>query len=258
MKTLAITLTGLFFSMLLSAQITLENTYTYSGTLTAIDSNEYKYFVMDVPMKQCRLYNEDHSLFKTISLSVPEGYFLYDIKFVSRKVFNTDDKIELLYVYTKLNASSVTVYGLKIVNEDGTVLLTLQNGGFAEIKEFNGAPKLLAYQYIWNSSYYLVNTLLYGISGDDPNNTSLPLLKSLKIYPNPAKELVYVDMDPESLKPGGNILVSDMAGRTVLQQSYTSGTAQVEIYTGTLDPGTYMISVLSEDGHSSAGKIAIN
>src|SRR5210317_1798820 len=86
MKTSIITFTALFLGIFLQAQVTLEKTYNYSGTLTAIDSNEYKYFVMDVPMKQCRIYNEDHSLFKTINLTVPEGYFLYDIKFVSRKV----------------------------------------------------------------------------------------------------------------------------------------------------------------------------
>lgn len=156
MKTSIPAIIILVFGMALNAQITHEHTYNYSGTLTEIDSGEFKYYVMDVPMKQCRIFNEDHSLYKTLNLAVPDGYFLYDIKFVSRKTFNTDENIELLYIYYKttlVNSEYVYNYGMKVVNENGNVLLNLQDGGLAEIKEFDGAPKLFAYQYIYYDSY---------------------------------------------------------------------------------------------------------
>ncbi len=261
MKTLIISITVLFFSLLLNAQITPEHTYNYSATLTEVDDGEFKYYLMDVPMNQCRIFNEDHSLYKTIDLAIPQGYFLSDIKFVSRKTFNTDENIELLYLYTKsslVNDEYVYTYGMKVINEQGNVLLNLQDGGFAEIKEFNGAPKLFAYQYIYNTNYYLVNTNVYSIGGGDSNSNAVTSSPSLRIFPNPASDMVRVEMRQEDLKTGGKILINDLSGKRLLDQSYGPGMSSIPVATGALDPGTYILNVITEDGNSVAGKITKN
>src|SRR6056297_257799 len=261
MKTLIISFTALLFGLVLNAQITLEHTYNYSATLTEIDEDEFKYYIMDVPMNQCRILNEDHSLYKTINLTVPQGYFLSDIKFVSRKTFNTDENIELLYLYSKsslVNSEYVYAYGMKVINEQGNVLLSLQDGGFAEIKEFNGAPKLFAYQYIYSDNYYLVNTNVYSIGGGDSNSNAMTSSPSLRIFPNPASDMVRVEMRPEDLNTGGKILISDLSGKRLLDQSYGPGMRSIPVATGSLDPGTYMLNVITGDGNSVAGKITKN
>ena len=50
-----------------SGQLTLEQTYNYSVGVVKLETFGYKYFLMDVPNSQCRIYNMDHSLFKSIN-----------------------------------------------------------------------------------------------------------------------------------------------------------------------------------------------
>ena len=108
----------LFIVSGINAQIALEHTYSFSGTLTEIADSEYKYFVQDVPLNQCRIYNEDHTLFKTVNLSIPGGYYLNDTKFVTKHLFNADDYVEVLYLYYKTMMvefplhRSLTIYSL--------------------------------------------------------------------------------------------------------------------------------------------------
>ena len=124
MKKSILLLVFLVTMMTSNAQISLEKTYNASTGITQLAISGYKYFLMDVVNNQCRVYNMDHSLWKTINLSVPSGMYLYDIKFVSETLFNSDSKVELAYIYyyydatllfytyfTKVDTDSVEEYG---------------------------------------------------------------------------------------------------------------------------------------------------
>jgi hypothetical protein len=257
MRTTIISIFLLLAGLTLMGQISLEHSYSYSGTLTEIDEGEFKYFVMDVPMKECRIYNEDHSLYKTINLQVPSGYFLTDIKFVSRKIFNSDDNIELLFIYYKadlINSQYVYTYGMKVVNELGTVLLNLSDGGFAELKTGSNGTKLLAYRYIWYESYYLVYTNIYALGGTT-KSASAQLQPSVQIYPNPTDETLYVELSDPSMLSGGNLMISDISGRQVLSQPVHPGTGTLSIGTGKMSPGTYILHMVTNDGIRISEKI---
>lgn len=235
---------------ILNAQVQLEHSYNFSGTLTEIDEGEFKYYVMDIPLKQCRLYNEDHSPYKTINLQVPSGYLLSDVKFVSRKIFNEDDNIELLFLYNKsnlVNSEYVYTYGMKVINELGTVLLDLSDGGFAELKPCSNGTKLLAYRYIWNDSYYLVYTNVYSL-GETNRSASSILQPSMNIYPNPADETLHVELTDPSMLSGGIITISDMSGRQVINQPLHPGAGQLSIGTEKMVHGTYILHIVSNDG----------
>lgn len=85
MKRFALLIAIIIIVKLASGQITLESTYNFSGTYTKLANSGYKFYVMDVGVNQCRIYNTDHSLWKTINLSVPNGSYLYDIRYVTEK-----------------------------------------------------------------------------------------------------------------------------------------------------------------------------
>ena len=78
-------------------QINLENTYNYSGTYTRLSNSGDKFYIMDVAASQCRVYNANHTLWKTINLTVPSGNYLYDIKYLSENLFTTDNSLCLAY-----------------------------------------------------------------------------------------------------------------------------------------------------------------
>ena len=56
MKKVLLIFVAIIISLSIKAQLDLEQTYHFSGTMTEIAENEFKYFVMDVPLKQCRIY----------------------------------------------------------------------------------------------------------------------------------------------------------------------------------------------------------
>ncbi|MCF8345845.1 MAG: T9SS type A sorting domain-containing protein [Bacteroidales bacterium] len=247
----------LFSGLTLNAQVTQEHSYSYSGTLAEIDEGEYKYYVMDVPLNECRIYNEDHTLYKTISLTVPAGYYLYDIQFVSRKTFNTDELIELLYIYYKvevINSYSVNVYGMKVVNESGTELMSLTDGGYAELIKGSNGMKLLAYQYVFYDSYYLVYTNVYTLGG---TTKSVPLQPEnrLSIYPNPVTGILNVDIDPVMVRHGGKLEISDMSGRKLVRQPLQPGINRVDMEHVNAPAGTYFLNIIPGEGAQVTSKI---
>jgi len=253
MKKIFLILISLLATANLLAQVTFESSYTFSGTITDIGEGEYKYFVMDVPLKQCRIYNEDHSIYKTINLTVPSNYYLYDIKYVSRHTFNNDDLIELLYIYSKeeiVNSDKVYRYGMKIVNESGTELMSLTDGGFAEIKEGSEGKKLLAYQYIWNESYYLVYTNIYAIGGSTKSADNISL-SALNLYPNPTDEQLTIE---STVVSEADIIVHDIYGRKVLQETMIPGNGKYTLQTGNLAAGTYILRIVSDRKVLETGK----
>jgi hypothetical protein len=111
--------TFLLVSFALQAQVTLDKKYNFSTAVVSFETLGYKYFLMDVPNAQCRIYNADHSLFKTINCNVPSGYFLYDIKFLSEKLFDSDSGIELLCTFSKYySTQNYYEYNSKIIRSE--------------------------------------------------------------------------------------------------------------------------------------------
>jgi hypothetical protein len=243
----------------IQAQVSLEHTYNYSGTLTEIDNNEFKYFIQDVPLAQCRIYNEDHTPYKTINLDVPEGYILNDTKFVTKRLFNNDDYVELLYIYyktTMLEGEVINQYGLKVVNELGTVLMTLSNGGFAEIQKGSEGMKLFAYQYIYFDGYYLIYTNIYSLGGT-MKSAPLEAESAINIYPNPATDMVTMTINPWEQISKGQVMITDLSGRMLSKEPIQKGDNITRIETGWMSPGTYVMSLISNKKIIASEKIEI-
>src|SRR5690606_10481592 len=133
----------------LTAQDTLEKKYDYSTSVVEFETLGYKYYLMDVPNGQCRLYNTDHSLFKTINCNVPVNFYLYDVTFLSEKLFDNDSGIELLYTFYRYNASpEYYEYDSKIINEDGSQFTFIDGALYNHInKTGENTYKLFSYCY---------------------------------------------------------------------------------------------------------------
>lgn len=231
-----------------TGQINPEKSYNYSLTTAQLDEQEYKFFLMDVVNSECRIYNLDHSLYKTISLQVPEGYYLSDIKFVSRKLFNNDDLIELLYIYTKTTESSGTYiysYGLKVINESGNQLLDLPEGGFAEIMEVPGKSLLLAYQYTYADGYYLTTTNVYNL-GISTKSSVLKGNDEIQFFPNPADNKIMITDNSEILRSEASLKITDIAGKSARIVSLPTGNKSWEIPVDQLKAGFYIFTIFSE------------
>jgi hypothetical protein len=239
MKTrLSFILAFLFASILTQAQLTLEKAYDYSLTSTRINQTDYKYFLMDVPKSECRVYNTDHTLWKTIPISLPSGYYLYDIKFVSQTLFNSDALVELWYSgYEWVSTGTSTGYYRyvsRIINENGTALASVTGGAYAYvISAGTDIYKLIIYAYDNSVSPSTIKTYLYSL----PNPSMAILFLSSAPedpWPNPASGSINLPLNGEN----GTIQVFSVSGQKMME-SEVRGNPVFQLNTGGWSPGIY-------------------
>ncbi|MCX6210789.1 MAG: T9SS type A sorting domain-containing protein, partial [Bacteroidetes bacterium] len=76
------------------------------------------------------------------------------------------------------------------------------------------------------------------------NNQQAISNEQLVIYPNPAHSLVNLQID--KLVGRGSIVVTDLYGKTVKQQSLSMGTNTIDV--STFAKGMYLVSVITDQG----------
>ena len=253
----------LIFILLLTAwaghtQITFENNYPGSTTLTRLSLSGDKYFMMDWTNNKCKIYNTDHTLWKTIDLPVPSGWYLYDIRYVSETLFNLDSKVELVYTYYNYNTTQqYYTYATKVINEEGSVLLTVQGGGFSEvISTVAGNLKFLVYVYDYSVSPYTVNTQVFSIPGQlvsDGPPLSNPV--NQEAFPNPTRSVVNIPYPTREGAPKAMITLSDMTGKAVRTRQADLSGSLLRIDASGLPRGLYHYQIQSNGQILTNGKI---
>jgi len=249
-----------------SGQIQLEHTFNYSATVTKINDNDYKYFLMDAGLNECRIYNTDFTLFKTIGLDVPSGSYLYDVRFVSQTLFHLDNNIEILYTYYTWIITNETTqegyyqYHSKVINEQGTVLLNAPGILYSYVKNTGQDEfSLFLYGYDYSVSPNSIWTNIYSLEGE-PYSTGIDDLNEINIgdaYPNPLDDYLYLTYVLPENSTVANLVITDMKGEVISQNSVDGFTNHIRINAGTLLPGTYLYYISNGKTRSQAKKIII-
>ena len=260
---------GLIISFNGNSQVVLENSFNYSATYTALESAGSKYYLMDVNAEQCRLYNQDYTLWKTVNFNIPNRQWLTDIQFASQHLFNTDDLVEFLiiyYEYIETANSYYYIYSTQIVNELGTVLLTVPGGAYAEVKSVSSdESKLFIYVYDYSSFPYSVETNIYSIPGmlTGINEQEFNLYSNAlggneaRVYPNPSNGQVKLRMNPAQHDNNACLVVSDASGSIVRRLRINAGLSDQSIPDLQLNNGVYFYHIDSEYYQSKPKKMVI-
>jgi hypothetical protein len=241
------------------AQINLEKTYPASADLTQLSVSGYKYFLMDVTNNQCLLYNMDHSEWKAIKLSVPAGMYLYDIRYVSETLFNTDNKVELAYTYYSYDTTMLYyTYYTMVVNEDGLELLYLPGCSYVQVKASGtNGTKLLGYVYDYSILLWTMNTVVYSLPGNMPNGV-IPLEGDTYLnrpFPNPSNGMVTI---PYHLPDGigsAEIRIINGSGQVVKSYRVDRTFNNLQIQTADLPKGGYIYQLKINEMVISSGKL---
>jgi hypothetical protein len=242
-----------------NAQITLEQTYPASATLTELGVSGYKYYLADFTTSQCRIYNTDHSLWKTIALTIPDSMYLYNIQYVSDTLFNKNSKVELAYTYYYYDTTLYYfTYFTRVIDEDGIELVAIPGCSFVDvIASGSNGTKLLAYVYDYSLILYTVNTLVYSLPGSLPPGGIRPggegFLK--KAYPNPAISMVTI---PYQLPDGINtaqILLINESGQILKNYWVDRAFRELVIPTGDLPKGVLIYQLKTDQGILGSGKL---
>ena len=232
--------------MVLNAQITLDKRHEFSASIVQLETLGYKYYIMDVPNEQCKIYNLDHSLYKTINCNIPDNFYLADIKFVSENLFNNDAGIEILctyYKYVPTQTSYYYEYDSKIINEDGTTILTIDGSRYNYInKTEENTFKLFSYcfdysvfpEIVWTNIYNLPGTPVVSayLKNDEPGVL-------LNAFPNPATQTVKVAYSlPENVN-SGKLYIFDNNGKQVKRFTIDSHSDHLALNVESLNTGVY-------------------
>jgi hypothetical protein len=252
-----LSVTFLLATLFCHAQLIQDKVYNYSLSSTKINQTEYKYFLMDVVASQCRIYNPDHTLWKTISISLPANYYLFDVKFVTQYLFNSDASVELWYSsYEWVSTGTSTGYYRymsKVISESGTVLATITGGAYAYvIQAGTDAYKLAVYAYDNSGTISTVQTYIFSL----PNSSAAAEFVSAHLedpYPNPASEFINL---PVNGGKNGLLQVFTQSGQKISESNVQSGPV-FRLNTGSWSPGVYSYRIVSHGIPSEAKQFII-
>ena len=170
------------------AQVTLEHAYNGNPVSTQMDYvkltlNGEKYLLKHYNVVS--FYNLDHSLWKTVTISIPTGGSYYWIDFVTDSLVDDDSSLEFICQYTNGSGLGST----EIVDEDGTVYLDRQDFNINKlIKTSLGARLLLS-----NPTTYAQE--VYSFVGSFNEISSSSNFSSNPPYPNPASSRISLPYD---------------------------------------------------------------
>lgn len=262
MKTTVIFILFFFLFAGLNAQVTLEKKYDYSTSVVKLETLGYKYFLMDVPAGQCRIYNLDHSLFKTVNCNVPSGSYLFDIKFLSEKLFDSDAGIELLCTYYKyITSQDYYEYDSKIINDDGSQITFIDGSLYNYInKTEESTYKLFSYCYDFSGFPEKVWTNIYSLPGSTAvsaimiNNEPDILLNA---FPNPVNQALKVAyILPENISQATLHLINN-SGKQVEQFVVDSHTDHLMLDVSRYQSGVYHYFIEYGNTKTPAKKLVI-
>jgi len=261
-----ITITGLFtiLSFAIFSQISLDN--MVSGAMYSVELEDAgkKYFVTDFVNNQCIIYNTDYSAYKTIDISVPVFYWLYELAYVSTKVFDSDDEVELLAVYQSYvsvtDTSGYYVYHTRVIDEDGSLMLDVPNGGYSTVIS-NGPNenKLLILVYDFSTSPYIVTTNIYSIYGFPvslPEELSIP--GELSAYPNPAHNRITIPYKLGDFNDNAWMTINNVNGVEIAKYRVDGNTDKVNLNVSSYAKGVYLYNLTLGNISVKTGKFIVH
>lgn len=139
------------------SQIIYEGTHDDNYKTFQLDNGEIFYAVYDKSAQSISIFDLDNSLWKTVSIPLPKGHFLDEIKLISQYVFNADSIVELAYSCVEYNTRYETEgsngnyvdlqFTLNIISENGEMILKVPDSIDMKIVESKGVKKLLVYKH---------------------------------------------------------------------------------------------------------------
>lgn len=282
-KTIITAIATVLVSFTVKSQINLENSYPIintnkqSGlTIIKLESSGEKYCLYEMGNRRVKLYNMNHSIFKTINILPLNKYRTYNtdsivsIAYISETLFNTDNLIEVLTFdgnwYSTINNNSLG--SMNIFNEQGALLFSgdslmpcsksdasyygMTDGNFI----FNSSvgAKMILYSYKNNTLsqqvYSLPGQLITSIQ--KTKNESLNALP----FPNPTINSITVPYKLDNGKEG-KLVINDINGKMLFEYKIDTNFDNVLVDTNAMTAGNYFYSIYSSDKKVATGKFIV-
>lgn len=238
------------------AQISFEHTYRHSSLINGydLDDDGYKYVMYDTMTRQVKMYNLNHSLWKSVPLHLPPTpVFIGQLNWVSKKLFNSDNNIEFSLTYYQFGNQTMS-YTTAIYNEHGHILHTLDSVNFTTLLNMGGQYRLVANKQDGYSKdvYGLPGTYNDGSLGMKPitNDQS-------ELFPNPVQSVAKLSYSLPGNAHAGQVNIYNAAGILVRQMPIGQAFDHVLISRDDLPAGNYIYEITAPNYRSPSSKFTI-
>jgi hypothetical protein len=243
---------GLLLPFCSNAQMTLEHTYQNTAAFQTanIEGEGNKYVFFDKLNNDIKLYNEDHSLYKSIDSHLPANGTPSAVTCVSKKLFDGDDNVEVAFSY-QVSGQNATV----IVKDDGSIVKILSGIGFCAPKKMNSKWVIVA----TNASdveIYTVPGQYLGLRPAPGSNEEAREADAL-LYPNPMATAATLSYTLPAKVHMATVEVYNSAGVLVRTYQVTDQFHDVLISRGELPAGNYFYTVKGFGMNSVSNKFTI-
>lgn len=214
MKQLSVFIFLLAFSYSSFSQIQLE--HSHNSWIGEFDTNTTTMYFeqqgFSTETNQFNIYNNNHTLYKTITIDVPDGYYITSINFPSINLYNSTSNIEFLVVFTKISASGTDNYRqlIKLFDENSNVLYDFGNAWYAyplliKTKDNKNKLKIVRYTYTESTPASIIYiTDIYSLANTSNSSTSNSNTIKSFAFPNPSNS--YINLTYQ-LENGSNAIM---------------------------------------------------
>jgi hypothetical protein len=230
------------------AQIVQEQRYNTQLTVHKLSTGAVKYagFFTGSTGGQVRIYNNDHSLYRQVPVSLPAGAQPGPVLYVSDNLFNSNATLEMVVNFTVSNAAYSQA--MRIIDETGAQLLALDSTSYPQVYNTPLGAKMLTNYYTSTRQY----SKIYSLPGTYTALKTTPASQANELapFPNPATTQIAL---PYALAPGqqGELTVTNAGGQLVRRFTVDSTFDKLLFDTQGLAPGLYLYQ-LQTAGKTSA------
>ncbi len=167
--------------------------------------------------------------------------------FLTQTLFNNDDKFE----FVRFVAEGYKYTAFEVVNEDNEVLATINSPAdsyrsYPRILKWNGKYYFGIYSYTNDYTYFWDIYLIEKETNSVRKVNAAPLMSVMPALAE-RNSTVNVTLDAETVKNGGELIITDSNGRTVGRSHVEAGQTSVPVTTDRMGSGIYNIT-LTEKG----------
>jgi hypothetical protein len=253
----------LLFCSVCYSQITLDFQNMNYLTVVRLNNTETKFLddhELD-SLNQFSLLNLDGTLYKTIHLPpTPDSIRYSNVAYISTSLFDNDPASTEYIVEYILDSIYWAHDEVKVVREDGTILLDemnayIANWNWGKEEIYNtpeGTKMKLGYEYA-HGGYY--QTKVFSLPGELPSGTTDnngPPNNNLTLYPNPNNGAFYIDFHSKDGEQNFIDLYT-MEGRLI--ETYKSNNTLSHITKPGLSEGLYLVNTRTNRRNMSAKMI---
>jgi hypothetical protein len=142
-----------------------------------------------------------------------------------------------------------------VINENGTVLLTIAGANYAYAVKVEDDTKLLA--YVTNYTTNITTTKVYDLPGDLTTEVVLLTSESLLPFPNPAIDAISIPFPSYEMTDRGEIRIFNSGGLLMKSFQVDHTFDHIILQPGSLSPGVYHYKTLNSTGELDAGSFVV-